>query len=331
MANELELIYTGEKNIYAQLRDRDNPGSIAKVTGDGSGVFEPYVLGNIDQYDLPLTDHKGSWYAADMPSWIASGTNLAIIYRRYTTGVAPAEGDNVIAGPVQLTRTTIGASPSAPAGSTITLTEARAIVLDACLRVANDDTLWNNQSIDHAIQMVLGYANERAGLLTTTDTKATTGSQATVDLSTISGFHKALLVYARIGYDSLPEADFDTVRQKLDASTAEGQPQLLAFETNTTAYLSPVPDEAYTITLKWRSDIANFTAGTGSPSAVSFGVPARIIRPLLYFGAAPALQFNFDYQELSKTTAWREFKEYVGSLRGKYGSERGAAYRDAID
>lgn len=321
MANELELIYTGTtKDIYAQLRNRDEPGKIAIVTGTS---FETYNPSNIANYDLGLTDRGGSWWTADMPAWIASGVNLAIIYRRYqgdSPAATPVATDYVVAGPVYLTKSTIGAVATAPAGAAMSLTEAREIVFSNIVRSGG---IWTNVKCDHAIKGALRWANFRSPLLRSRSTFAVGNNDEDVDIpASVTGFHDVKLIHARIGADPVEVVSMEQMRRLRDVETATGQPERIAFETPNNCFLHPKSNGSYTLTLVWRPDIAGFTAGTASPDAITFAIPADIMHPLLQFGAV-SIMLNNDTSQRPSARLWQEFQRIVAQMQGTYGSDQG--------
>lgn len=88
MANELQISYAGDRNVYAVLQE-----SATGKAWNGS-AFEVWSDLNLATYDIPLSSIGGNLYAANFPS-VSSGLYRASYYSM--DGLVPGEGDLLLA------------------------------------------------------------------------------------------------------------------------------------------------------------------------------------------------------------------------------------------
>ena len=77
----------GGDTIYYRIRGND--GSV----WNGTSMVN-YVVGDVGDYDLPMTDEGGGFYIADFPLDVPAGEYALVSHIQL--GVSPADGDDVI-------------------------------------------------------------------------------------------------------------------------------------------------------------------------------------------------------------------------------------------
>jgi len=90
MANELTVTIPGAVNAYAIIRQQ----STAAVYDIPTDAFVAWVDGDINNYDIVLSNSGGDLYVGNFPSTIASGTYILTYYKR--AGASPAITDLIM-------------------------------------------------------------------------------------------------------------------------------------------------------------------------------------------------------------------------------------------
>ena len=337
MANEFNITYTGANTPYVIIR-LVSDATVWDWTATAWQAWADSGVTDASHYGV-MTDDSGSFWSADMPSDIADGSTMRVFFYERVGGTATTS--DLLLDTRVITKTSSGATPTPPGSASITLTEARNIVLDACNRSPGDGTAFSNQRVDRAIQFTLQYSNAKGNLLSNSNTAAITASTATVNLATaITGFHPSLWIGGRLSvgagtaYDPVKKVSYSYVRRLHEQGGSSGstsQPTMIGFETPSVGVLHPTPDSNYTMAVRWKSDISNFTPGTASPGSVTFAIPAAIIRPILYMGASAALQHNLASDVLAQDSFWHSFEDFLERHIDGFGGDQGAVYKENPD
>lgn len=195
------------------------------------------------------------------------------------------------------------------------LDEARQVVTDGVLHIDPNNT-FDDQKIDRAISFAASlFANETKCCITQTNfaiTAATAAVTFTADSSSaeVVGFQPAFIEHLRIGYADVQRVDYDYVRRRLEADSTAAKPTTIAFETYTSALVYPVPDANYTLVATWAAPF-NTSWSLGTKAEVTLNIPDRLIRPMLWYGAAAALVYGQMGGNPWPSTGWKLFLEYI--------------------
>jgi len=92
MSKEIHLSYESGNNLYAIVR-RPSDGKVWDVAG---GDWATWSDGNIDNYDIALTDKSGDFYTADFPTHANVGAGRFEVALFLRAGASPATSDNLI-------------------------------------------------------------------------------------------------------------------------------------------------------------------------------------------------------------------------------------------
>lgn len=121
--------------------------------------------------------------------------------------------------------------------------------------------------------------------------------------------------------------DINYVSKRLDEYVETGRPECIAFINNTTGYVWPVPDLAYTLNLLWKSPLESWTSGEAS---VTINIPDEYVHPAIWFGAVAALKHS-DANVRNDSFPWQRFQEFLQNIAGSSGFETNVLMRDEAD
>ncbi len=111
-------------------------------------------------------------------------------------------------------------------------------------------------------------------------------------------------VLSKIGDVHMRDISYEDIRRKLKNSAATDEPTHIAFRDDTTAYVYPAPDVAYTVDVHYYPVFETFTPG--DEANFTFDIPDAYILPVLWEGAAASL--NAPHPDaLAASPQWRQF------------------------
>jgi hypothetical protein len=200
----------------------------------------------------------------------------------------------------------------------ITLATARTTIEAALQAPQNAFTTdsWARIRADTAISAIFEKFLRLSQIRQTTDTAVTVASTATVSLSAVSGYARERVSDLRYTDDSnifvLSERDRDWIRAANNYSAATSLPLFFSYETHDSIRLSPVPDDAYTITLTMSQPLISWTFGT--TSATTLNIPQEYAIELIYRLAAPVVGQN-DPTRLIASPAWTAAEAWCRGFR----------------
>ena len=208
-----------------------------------------------------------------------------------------------------------------------TLVEARKVLTDSVLHVGETDYPADKQ--DRAIKFALERFLRKTRCNIVSQTFTLTANSPNVDVTgTWSDFMPYQLERARITYDPVELVNANKIIELLDTSTATAQPEMIGWETTATAWLYPIPDSAYTLTLLRAAPLVEFTPGT--EANVTLNVPDQFVHDAIWFGASAALVYG-QANSLYASTAWQRFNELIEEAKGLCGMGVGSAWKPALD
>jgi hypothetical protein len=206
----------------------------------------------------------------------------------------------------------------------ILLTEVRDILSNQIGRTFASGTPFTENKADVAIKTVLHHTNYVAKVVRSKGAENTVADTATVDLTnTSTTFEARRLMSMRIGlasgtalYDTFSLKSLNYVQRLLSTDTSTSQPKYLAFETDSSALLYPIPDAAYTITFIWNEPETDFALGA-SGAGVTFKMPEDVIYPSIAWGGAALFQY-VDFATRVGSRGWVQYEKWLEDLKGEY-------------
>ena len=123
--------------MYAQIRDQETPANIADIV---NSAWTTYASGSVANYDLQITDRSGSYYTADLPTWVAANTKMTIIYREYASGTTPTESDIILGRPAELTKAAVAAATAVTSSDVQVVNMALVQIGEQPITALTDDT-----------------------------------------------------------------------------------------------------------------------------------------------------------------------------------------------
>lgn len=209
----------------------------------------------------------------------------------------------------------------------MTVTTAREYVRYSA-RNAADSTQYSDADVDRVILMLQERFIRKTGscLLRQNEVALTDGT------STASGFPAGfrpdrLRSCWLEDSDGLPQEPLtvigtaELVERKRQFGTGEGVPTHLAFKSlsplDIEADLWLTPSAAYTLKFEWLALPVTWTEGSSSYTDTNrtLSIPDDLIRPVLYYGAAAALQHNQPEHGYAGE-AWKKYLEYEAECMG---------------
>jgi hypothetical protein len=196
----------------------------------------------------------------------------------------------------------------------MTVTDARNFVRQFA-RNAQDSSMYNDASIDRAIQTVCNRFIRVTKATKKTDTLAVTAGASTIDLSEIDDFRPERLLRAWIsGKPELELTDFWTIDSRLVNEPSAGVPTLIGFNTTTDGAIFPAPDADYTINLLWVPPLTTWTIGA-TDDATALNLPDDWMQEILVYGATATLQHT-EPEHKYASESWKKYLEFETSAMG---------------
>lgn len=211
--------------------------------------------------------------------------------------------------------TTTAAATSGP--GSMTLTTARAWVVQFARNAAGAAEVYSAAQVDRAIQMVGNHFLRHTQILKTLSTVALAADSAEVSLAGLTGFRPDRLLRAYLVGEAEPLeiVDYEEVHRAAAESSATGTPLRLAFADWSTGRVSPTPDAIYSLQLLWLTPFTTWTPGTESPDDVTLNLPDEILAEILPYGPPAVLQHNEEEQRYA-SASWRKYLEIADSMIG---------------
>jgi len=230
-------------------------------------------------------------------------------------------GVNSIVGEAFVAASTNNFTTTAASGSStglISLTEARAYVIDSILHVPNGS--YSNEKIDRAIQfagqrfMMETLCVQKQASITLTSGVREVDIQAQApdfNYPMFSRCHTLDGVYLK----TMKRENYAQIQRAYANNEQTGRPHTIGFYTNSSGLLFPKPDAEYTMILQYAEPFVNWTPGA-SGSSVTLNIPAIYVRDVLWLGVGTALVYGENYSNFYATRGWSEFKEYIKTVKG---------------
>jgi hypothetical protein len=280
----------------------DNDGRIWDNVGND---LEPFVLAQITRYDIAVTETAaGSGiYTYTVPDELPSGT-----YRerpRFTDGDYLQSRD-----PFKWTGSTV---PAGGGGSRfLTVAQARARLRDQAAN-AGDTDVYEDDSLDNALQHVINDFVLDTDCLRQTDSLTLTSGSSTIDASSIDGFRSAFIKRAWIvGQDPIEITDHGQVLELAKCKPRSAAPLLVGFSDWTSGDCWPTPDQTYTLKLSWAPPATIWTPGDDDDVVIN--IPADLLIPIITYGATSALQHAEKAQRYA-SESWRKYESFKARRR----------------
>ena len=147
--------------------------------------------------------------------------------------------------------------------------------------------------------------------------------------------------WAQVQWKRGPEvsvSDYDSIADMLSgrsyvalpsiAVTTPGQPRSIGFLTSGTAYVYPVPDAAYILSVIYYQPFTDWQLGT--EMAVTLNIPDEYINPVLFYGA-PALLESPDPTISRSSARFQQFEIEIDKLSGAIGNYSSGYWKNPID
>ncbi len=253
-----------------------------------------------------FTDGTGGWY---------------IDYEDLTItradGVHPDDAGSLrIAVRVDQAMEAIAANGPAGLGAGMTLTAARAWVRQFA-RSGAASSQYSDTDIDHAIMVVGEQFARITKCARAAETVALAAHSAVADVSGLTLFRPERIMDANILTKECPVeiVDWQHLYQRQIECTSEGTPELLAFETWTTANVWPTPNVALSLRLRWWQPFTSWTAGTAEDASITFNLPDDFMTQILTYGVTATLQHNEPSHKFA-SESWQKYLAFEQKMMG---------------
>jgi hypothetical protein len=195
------------------------------------------------------------------------------------------------------------------AASGMTLAEARAIVLLAARDAVGDPAPYTPAEVDNAIKHVGNHFARTTRALRQVATVNLAAGDGAINAGGWAGFRPEMLLGAEVdGVETPIElTTWDRLRRLRISSPAKGAPTRLAFDTWTSGGVHPIPNQPYTLKVRWWAPFTAWTSGTESPDDVILNIPADWLTEILPLGPPAILQHN----ELTHAYATESYQKYL--------------------
>ena len=325
---------SGRRRVWFDLRDATD--GISAETGENGGQPEISTNGSawVTTGIGTLTAIGNGRYYADVTQATVSTVGTFIKTRFKSANTAETPGDWIIVvadDPFQDSVTTIAAQVVASLSGNIgvvvlpttsqqmTLAEAVAYsesAMNDSESTSEDSTRTEN--IRNAIRMIASDMINNTPINHTEATFTATIGDPELDLSSVAGFRAERFIRAQIDFKPpLGFKDYAFVSRELDATSGNGTPEYIAFDTATKAYVSPRPETAASIKIKY-----SLAANTLSSDMDTIQIPAEYLRPALWWGVPALLRYS-NMEPSQADVGWRRYQDVVKKLNGVGTANRG--------
>lgn len=312
-----------KRRVFFQITGTDG---VTPALGEATG--QPQIctngIGGFVDAGIGTLTHIGSGrYYAELTTGAVDtiGDELETRYKSGST--AESVGDSVIVVAYDPYGTGAAAGGVANPGATggMTLSQARDWVRFYARDAAGDDSAYEDNVIDFAIQAVLEqFCRVTKCVRGVSDVDVLEGV-ATVDTSGLSGFHPERIVNARIDGQANPlnRPDYTELVRLQQTQGGTGCPTSLAFDDGVTdeGGLHYTPDADYTLKLSWYQPFTTWTPGVDSATAdaIVLNCPPDLLLRVLPFGPPSMLQHT-DPKMRYASESWKKYLLVEEELRG---------------
>lgn len=203
------------------------------------------------------------------------------------------------------------------------LAEARKTLTDSVLHIGRTDYPVDKQ--DRALKFALERFLRQTRCNATVTNFTMTAASATQDVTgTFTNFMPSQVVRCRIGYKPVVQKNANEVMRKLDESTTQDRPEMIAWEAANSALVYPIPDSAYTLSLSRAAPLISWSEGTVED--VEINVPDQFVRDAIWFGASSALVYG-QSGSLYASDGWKIFEDLIKEVRGQASMNKGSNWR----
>lgn len=208
------------------------------------------------------------------------------------------------------------------------VTQAREFLEEGVLHTKKN--AWSDIQKDMALLTAINYLLRKTKITRTTTTIATVASTATIDFSTPVGaqLHSANIIEVRHAsgqdYKEIVVSDKDTVLGwHQDGNTSEDVTTHIWFDTEKSAFVRPLPADAYTLTVKYwlpamleedDGDLFEWEPGIAKKGRIN--VPDYLLYETISLGAAAVLTAN-EKSNPWQSRNWQRFEKFVRETKGK--------------
>lgn len=200
------------------------------------------------------------------------------------------------------------------------LTEARDVLRDSVLHVSQ--TSYSLEKLDRALSASGNRLMRETGLNVETFTATFTAGERSLDLADVrSDFlsgnaTEAPFITANDKFHRLKVVAWATLREQIEMSAAASRPELIAFITQTEAYIYPTPAEDTTLTFVYRRPLVSWTMGVADGDSVTLNVPDQYVHDWIWWGARSYLLHGLPNHKPEASTAQAEFAALIQRAKG---------------
>lgn len=204
----------------------------------------------------------------------------------------------------------------ATAGLGMTLTAAR-LWARQFARNAGSSSEYSAADVDHALIVVGEQFARMTRCVRAAGTVALTASIAVADCSGLTAFRPERILDANILTKKceLEITDWQHLYKRQIECTSTGTPQLLAFETWTTANVWPTPDVNLSLRIRYWQPFTSWTPGTAGDASISFNIPDDMLAQILTYGVPAVLQHNQPEHRYA-SESWKKYLEFEQRMMG---------------
>lgn len=329
-----------DRKIYFDLRQEVNP--LAPALGESGG--QPQISTNFGTYTntgIGTLTHTGNGRYEALITVAAVGTVGSLIRTRFkSANTVETPGDFLYVVPndpgadnnaaiaalvVDLLSGSPGVVVLPTTSQQITLSQAM-VVARAAIHEEGVSDGHLDDALREVIRVVVSDYLNRTRINSTEQTVSAIVGNPLLDMSGVAGFRAERFIHAQIDFNQpLKPVSYEEISRNLDSSSANGEPDSIAFNAATTAYLSPRPEATSTIKVKYALAGPELAADTDF-----IPVPGEYIKPVLWFGV-PAFLRNAHQKGDMGNASWQKYITAVRSTMGFGESNIGTYKPDLTD
>lgn len=322
---------TVDRTVYFDLRLAATPLDPALAEAGG----QPEISTNYTTYTATgigtLTHIGNGRYSAVLTQAAVLNVGTYIRTRYKSANTVESSGDHIFTvaqdpgdDHVALITASVIAGLTGNIGVVVLPTTSQQLTLAQAMTVCRsalrdqDSDAQGDTDIREAIRTLVSDFLNNTKINNTVATFTATIDSPILDLSSVAGFRAERFIRAQIDFnDPLEYVDYSTISRELDESSESGEPQFIAFDTATTAYVSPRPETAASIKIKY-----SLAANSLDNDTDTIQIPAEYLRPALWWGV-PALLRNAEHLDVEADRGWAKYREIVRGLQGVGVANRG--------